>query len=107
MKQHTQFFDPNSEHLDLLLAVGEIGVWELNVRTGEARRNLRHDQIFGYQELLPEWTYPMFLDQVAPQSGRANSTSSVRWKKLKLSSDTSVMRRPASVCQTEMPSRLS
>ena len=66
MKQHTQFFDPNSEHLDLLLAVGEIGVWELNVRTGEARRNLRHDQIFGYQELLPEWTYPMFLDQVAP-----------------------------------------
>jgi hypothetical protein len=28
---------------------------------------LKHDQIFGYQTLLPEWTYEMFLEHVIPE----------------------------------------
>ncbi len=42
-------------------------MWELDTRTGAAARNLRHDQIFGYAEALPEWTYEMFLEHVLPE----------------------------------------
>ena len=49
------------------LDAAQIGDWELNLVRQSARRSLRHDQIFGYSELLPEWTYPMFLDHVHPE----------------------------------------
>ena len=32
-----------------------------------AFRSLEHDRIFGYAELLPEWTYEMFLEHVLPE----------------------------------------
>jgi diguanylate cyclase (GGDEF)-like protein/PAS domain S-box-containing protein len=43
------------------------GVWELNLRDNTAHRTLLHDQIFGYEALLPTWTYEMFLDHVLPE----------------------------------------
>ncbi len=52
------------DHLNLVLAVGAIGVWDLDVETGKAWRSLRHDQIFGYDEVLPSWTYEDFLGHV-------------------------------------------
>lgn len=55
------------DHLRLLLQKGGIGVWELETETGVAWRNLRHDQIFGYEALLSEWTYERFLDHVVPE----------------------------------------
>lgn len=55
-----------ADHLRLLLEKGGIGAWELDVRSGAAWRNLRHDQIFGYETLLPEWTYERFLEHVVP-----------------------------------------
>lgn len=58
--------DADRDHLQLALAIGNVGVWELNTETGGAWRNLRHDQIFGYRDLLPEWTYDMFLSHVFP-----------------------------------------
>ncbi|MHA6346900.1 sensor histidine kinase [Roseivivax sp. CAU 1761] len=48
-----------SEHLELILETADVGVWELDVETGRAWRNDRHDEIFGYAELLPEWTFEM------------------------------------------------
>jgi PAS domain S-box-containing protein len=57
----------NEERLNHALEVGQLGSWSLNIKTGKAWRSLRHDQIFGYQELLPEWTYQMFLDHVLPE----------------------------------------
>jgi len=67
---------------DLALAVGELGIWNFDLVTGTARRSLRHDQIFGYPALLPEWTYEMFLghviaedrDAVAESFGKALSS---------------------------------
>ena len=56
-----------TEHLRLLLEHGDVGAWELDVATGQAWRNLRHDQIFGYDTLLDEWTYERFLDHVVLQ----------------------------------------
>ena len=44
-----------------------MGRWDLDVVSGRADRSLRHDQIFGYECLLPEWTYDMLLDHVFPE----------------------------------------
>ncbi|MEQ1530159.1 MAG: PAS domain S-box protein, partial [Methylococcales bacterium] len=50
----------------LSFALGSLqaGVWELKLDTLVARRTLKHDQIFGYAQLLPEWSYELFLEHV-------------------------------------------
>lgn len=55
------------DHLDLILATSEIGIWELDVATGVALRNLRHDQIFGYDRILDEWSAEIFMSHVAEE----------------------------------------
>lgn len=65
--------DPG-ESRDLLhfaLEVTGLGVWELDIATQAARRTLRHDQVFGYDALLPEWTYARFLQHVHPEDRAA------------------------------------
>jgi PAS domain S-box-containing protein len=57
----------SEERLKLILEAGEFGMWELDTKTGNVWRTLRHDQIFGYGEPLPHWTYSMFLDHVLPE----------------------------------------
>lgn len=52
------------DQLDLLLATTHIGLVELEIKTGQALRNLRHDNIFGYPELLDEWSFQHFLDHI-------------------------------------------
>ncbi len=56
-----------AEHLELMLEMSAVGIWELDVVSGAAWRNLQHDRIFGYDELLSEWTYDRFLDHVVPE----------------------------------------
>ncbi|MBM1813672.1 HWE histidine kinase domain-containing protein [Pseudosulfitobacter pseudonitzschiae] len=55
------------DHLDLLLATSEIGIWELDAATGKALRNLRHDQIFGHDQLLDHWSGDVFLTYVVEE----------------------------------------
>ena len=50
-----------------ILDISGLGAWELNLLNQDAWRSPRHDQIFGYSELLPEWSYTMFLTHVHPQ----------------------------------------
>ena len=40
---------------------------ELNLGDNTAYRSLQHDRIFGYELLLPQWTYEMFLEHVVPE----------------------------------------
>ncbi len=54
----------SEERLRLALEAGEFGDWALDVGSDQARRSLRHDQIFGYDELLSEWSFKRFLDHV-------------------------------------------
>lgn len=54
----------DQDQFDLLLATTHIGLWELDVRTGVAMRNLRHDNIFGYPQLLDNWSAEIFLGHV-------------------------------------------
>ncbi|KKL51473.1 hypothetical protein LCGC14_2295120, partial [marine sediment metagenome] len=50
--------------LDLVLAAAEIGIWDLEIGTGVAMRNLRHDEIFGYPDGIADWTFDTFLGHV-------------------------------------------
>lgn len=54
------------EQLDFALVAAGLGQWALNLTDHTATRTLRHDQIFGYDVMLPKWTYEMFLEHVVP-----------------------------------------
>ncbi|MGN3975227.1 sensor histidine kinase [Tsuneonella sp. SYSU-LHT278] len=61
------FAERSADHLRSVIEAGRIGIWELDVATGRAIRNQRHDEIFGYPDLLPEWTYERFLGHVVEE----------------------------------------
>ncbi len=56
----------SENRLRLTLEAAKMGVWDWDFITGKVWRSLRHDQIFGYESLLPNWTYEMFLTHVIP-----------------------------------------
>ena len=49
------------------LEVVAMGDWDLDLIDHSAHRSLRHDQIFGYETLLPQWTFEMFMEHVVPE----------------------------------------
>jgi PAS domain S-box-containing protein len=51
-----------------MLDSAQIGDWDLDLTTvpHSAYRSLRHDQIFGYESLQPEWSYEIFLTHIHP-----------------------------------------
>ncbi len=53
--------------LDFALEISRTGAWELNLLDHTSHRSLQHDRIFGYERMLPEWTYQMFLEHVVPE----------------------------------------
>ena len=57
----------NEARLKFVLEHSHIGHWDLNLIDHTSNRSLRHDQIFGYDSLLPQWTYEMFLEHVIPE----------------------------------------
>ena len=52
------------DSLEVALEAADMGSWDIDVRTGLAKRTLRHDQIFGYGALLPIWNVDVFLRHV-------------------------------------------
>ncbi len=66
------------------LETAKVGDWELDLTTLQATRSLLHDQIFGYQSLLSEWNFDIFLRHVHPDDRervRENFQSSVSHEK--------------------------
>jgi two-component system cell cycle sensor histidine kinase/response regulator CckA len=55
----------SEQELQFCLEINQVGVWDLDLVDHTAYRTLAHDRIFGYQTLLPQWTYEMFLEHVA------------------------------------------
>lgn len=53
--------------LRLALEAGQFAFWELDLESGNVIRAPFHDQIFGYSEPLPEWSYELFLSHVLPE----------------------------------------
>ncbi|WP_161786368.1 PAS domain S-box protein [Methylobacter sp. BBA5.1] len=66
-KRQEQILKEHKQRLDFALSTLEAGAWELNLQYHTAHRTLLHDQIFGYQELLPEWTFEQFIEHVLPE----------------------------------------
>src|SRR5579872_6644409 len=54
----------HEERLGLALDAAELGAWELDLAHGTVVRTLRHDQIFGYSSLQPEWSADIFTSHV-------------------------------------------
>ncbi|WP_153555738.1 PAS domain S-box protein [Roseimaritima sediminicola] len=52
----------NETLLQFTLEATQIGQWELDLATDQATRSVRHDQIFGYDGLQPNWSYDLFLN---------------------------------------------
>ena len=50
--------------LHLALDAADMGSWDLDLLHGTSRRSLRHDQIFGYADPVPEWDLAAFLEHV-------------------------------------------
>jgi PAS domain S-box-containing protein len=48
------------------LETAKLGDWELDLATLQATRSSLHDQIFGYQSPLPEWSFDIFIRHVHP-----------------------------------------
>ena len=57
----------DEDQLDFMLATTEIGLWEWDAQTDVVLRNLRHDQIYGYSEMLPDWSFDIFIAHVVPE----------------------------------------
>jgi PAS domain S-box-containing protein len=57
----------SGERLRFALETSHTGAWDLDLVDNTAYRSLEYDRIFGYQQLLPQWTYEMFLDHVLPE----------------------------------------
>lgn len=59
--------------LQFVLDSSQIGEWELDLTTSShpSRRSLLHDQIFGYDSLLPEWNFETFLNHIHPDDRAA------------------------------------
>ena len=57
----------SEERLRFALEASSTGAWDLNLADHTVSRSLAYDRIFGYAEMLPEWTYEMFLEHVVPE----------------------------------------
>ncbi len=57
----------SEERLALVLDSGQMGAWDLDLLKDTAIRSIKHDQIFGYNSLLPEWGRQVFLSHVFPE----------------------------------------
>ena len=72
--------------LDFALQTSQIGAWELSLPDHIANRTPIHDRIFGYNALLPRWTYEMFIEHVLAEdraavdrSFRAATAAQTNW----------------------------
>ncbi|MGB9927000.1 MAG: PAS domain S-box protein [Methanosarcina sp.] len=66
-KQVERELRASEARLRFALETSHTGAWDLDLVDRTAYRSLEHDRIFGYEQLLPEWTYEMFLDHVLPE----------------------------------------
>ncbi len=66
-KQAEEALHESQQRLELALKSASLGIWELNLANDTAIHTLRHDQIFGYETPLPEWSGAIFLQHVFPE----------------------------------------
>lgn len=67
VQERTAQLRESEARLNFSLRMSHTGGWDLDLVDHTAHRTLEHDRIFGYDELLPQWTYEMFLEHVLPE----------------------------------------
>jgi PAS domain S-box-containing protein len=61
----------SEEMMNFALETLNAGAWTLSLENYTAKRTSLLDQVFGYDEPLPEWTSDTFLDHVLPEEREA------------------------------------
>ncbi|HEX8447667.1 MAG TPA: ATP-binding protein [Sphingomonas sp.] len=64
--ERTSELEAARDSLAFALDAADMGSWDMDLVTGETRRTLRHDAIFGYSEMQPSWTVDHLLSHVVP-----------------------------------------
>ncbi len=67
VRERTVQLRESEVRLSFALQKSRTGGWDLDLVDHSAHRTLEHDRIFGYESLLPQWTYEMFLEHVVPE----------------------------------------
>lgn len=56
----------SEDRIRFVLDAARIGSWELDLETGAALRSSLHDEVFGYPQRAPSWSFDDFLAHVLP-----------------------------------------
>lgn len=67
MEQTEARFQQMGERFQVALDAAQMAVWETNMTTGKVFRSEGHDRLYGYPEMLPEWTHEMFMASLHPE----------------------------------------
>jgi PAS domain S-box-containing protein len=67
LRQREEALKASESRRQFALEAWGAGEWELDLSSGSVTRSVQHDRIFGYDHLLPEWTYEIFLQHVVPE----------------------------------------
>ncbi len=65
-KQAEAAMRQSERRLQFVLEASGIGYWDLDTVSNQTWRSLRHDECFGYTEMLPGWNYETFISHVHP-----------------------------------------
>ena len=66
-KQVENELKKSQERMNMVLDSTKMGIWNLELMTNLTWRTLRHDQIYGYDSLLPKWGLENFIEYVVPE----------------------------------------
>jgi len=66
-KQAEEALRESEDFLSFALKAAGAGAWDLDLADHTVRRSLEHDRIFGYEKLLPQWTYHSLLEHVVEE----------------------------------------
>ena len=93
---------------NLALDAGQMGTWELDLATDTSVRSLRHDQIFGYATLQPDWGTEESLGvrrARGPGGGAAAFEDALEDRRVQLGVSDPLARRVAALDQRAGPGR--
>ncbi|PKP34161.1 MAG: hypothetical protein CVU00_08095 [Bacteroidetes bacterium HGW-Bacteroidetes-17] len=65
-KTETELLE-SERRVDLAVKSANMGLWDLDLINETTWRTIRHDQIFGYESLQPNWNLKIFMSHVLPE----------------------------------------
>jgi PAS domain S-box-containing protein len=66
-KETEEALRKSNETMIFALETSRIGIWVLDLTDAKGFHSLIHDNIYGYDELQPEWSYSTFIRHVHPE----------------------------------------